>query len=29
MNEDELGRRSTRDNEDAQLLWQATARAAH
>ncbi len=27
MNEDELGRRSTRDDEDAQLSWQATARA--
>jgi len=27
VNEDELGRRSTWDDEDAQLLWQATARA--
>ncbi len=27
MNEDELGRRSTWDDEDAQLPWQATARA--
>jgi len=27
MNEDELGQRSTWDDEDAQLLWQATARA--
>ena len=27
MNEDALGRRSTWDDEDAQLPWQATARA--